>query len=203
MYETFEKLPESRREQVLQVCIEEFARNGYKNTSTNTIVKRLGISKGLLFLYFTSKKDLYLYLIDYLTVITVDGFFEANGTLQAIDVFNNLGEYYKKLFLSNPDYLLLMLEAFMTPPPELKEEIDIHHGQAHAHMLEHISADGFRKDVDLKAVVDLLHLASFYIGQLAFSCRGGSIDNLEEKVEECLNLFNQYIDVIKYGVYER
>jgi AcrR family transcriptional regulator len=205
MYETFEKLPESRKEQVLQVCIEEFARNGYKNASTNTIVKRLGISKGLLFLYFTSKKDLYLYLIDYLILITVDDFFHTTelNPKMSIDVFNILGEYYKTLFLSNPDYLLLLLEAFMSPPPELKEEIEIHHHGAHDHILEHINTDGFRKGIDMQAVVNLLHLATFHVGQLAFDYRAGDVGNIEEKIDECLKLFNKYIDIIKYGVYER
>lgn len=206
MYETFERLPESRKGQILQVCIEEFARNGYKNTSTNTIVKKLGISKGLLFLYFTSKKDLFLYLIDYLILITVDDFFdmtELNDPQMSIDVFNSLGEYYKTLFLSNPDYLLLLLEAFMSPPPELKEEIEIHHSGAHNHILEHINTDGFRKDIDMQAVVNLLHLATFHVGQLAFDYRAGDIGDIEEKLDECLKLFNKYIDIIKYGVYER
>ncbi|HWQ80520.1 MAG TPA: TetR/AcrR family transcriptional regulator, partial [Anaerovoracaceae bacterium] len=64
---TFEKLSESRQEQILQVCMEEFIEKGYDNASTNTIVKRLGISKGLLFLYFKNKKNLYLYIVERLS----------------------------------------------------------------------------------------------------------------------------------------
>ena len=94
MYETFENLPESKREHILQVCIEEFARNGYINTSTNTIVKRLGISKGLLFLYFKSKKNLFLYIIDYLMeLLTIEFFqrFSIDQQLEFLDIFDFMG----------------------------------------------------------------------------------------------------------------
>ncbi len=38
----------------------EFADKGYKKASTNTIVREANVSKGLLFHYFTSKRDLYI-----------------------------------------------------------------------------------------------------------------------------------------------
>ena len=43
----------------------EFAQSGFEKASTNEIVKRSNISKGSLFNYFNSKKDLYVYLIEY------------------------------------------------------------------------------------------------------------------------------------------
>jgi len=49
----------------MDACIEEFSQNSYDNASTNSIVKKAGISKGILFHYFGSKRDLYLYVFDY------------------------------------------------------------------------------------------------------------------------------------------
>src|SRR5690625_7962204 len=43
----------------------EFVQSGFEKASTNEIVKRSNISKGSLFNYFNSKKDLYVYLIEY------------------------------------------------------------------------------------------------------------------------------------------
>src|SRR5699024_12709090 len=43
----------------------EFTQSGFEKASTNEIVKRANISKGSLFNYFNSKKDLYVYLNDY------------------------------------------------------------------------------------------------------------------------------------------
>lgn len=61
---TFENLPESDQDKIIQVCIEEFAVQGFKNASTNSIVKALGIPKGSIFYWFESKDNLYLYLVD-------------------------------------------------------------------------------------------------------------------------------------------
>lgn len=208
MYETFEKLPDSKKEQILQVCIEEFARNGYTNTSTNTLVKRLGISKGLLFLYFKSKKDLYLYLVDYLTEVIVDFFFEESEAMESqksLNSFGNLGEYYKILLQKKPDYILFMLEAFLNTPVDIRTEIETKHGKAHDHFLQHLNTDGFRKDVDLEAVANLLHLTTFHIGQMVFTDyrETDSINNISKNIETYLDMFSKCMDIIKYGVYER
>ena len=55
MYDTFENLPEEKRKKILEICLDEFSENSYENSSTNTIVKRAGISKGILFHYFKNK----------------------------------------------------------------------------------------------------------------------------------------------------
>jgi len=48
-----------KREQIIKCAIQEFANHSYADASTNTIVENAGISKGLLFHYYGSKKSLY------------------------------------------------------------------------------------------------------------------------------------------------
>lgn len=62
MYTAFERLAADRKQRILKTCLQEFAQKGYEKASTNAMVEALGIAKGLLFHYFGSKKDLYLYL---------------------------------------------------------------------------------------------------------------------------------------------
>lgn len=206
MYETFEKLPESKRIQILQVCIEEFVQKGYRNASTNTIVKRLDISKGVLFLYFKNKKNLYLYLVDYLTKILLDDFFHifmgGEPTL-SIDVFDHLGEYYKELIQERPECFLFMLEAFLNTPAELKEEVESKHTKAHDHMIVHLETAGFRKGIDLQMAVDLLHLVSFHVGQLVFKDYSAGADRVKINIDNYVEIYTKYIEIIKYGVCER
>ncbi len=45
--------------------MEEFTIGGYENASTNKIVEKAGISKGLLFHYFGNKKGLFVYVYNY------------------------------------------------------------------------------------------------------------------------------------------
>ena len=63
-YEIFENLPEEKRELILSTGIKAFSVNTYKDVSTDSITKQCGISKGLLFHYFGSKKDYYLYCLE-------------------------------------------------------------------------------------------------------------------------------------------
>ena len=53
---------DARRSRILEAALVEFAAKGYKKASTNTIVREAKVSKGLLFHYFISKKELYIYI---------------------------------------------------------------------------------------------------------------------------------------------
>lgn len=205
MYRTFENLEQSRKDRILQVCIEEFARNGYEKTSTNTIVKRLGISKGLLFLYFKSKKNLFLYLVEHISKSLTDEFlkrFTDHGTL-SINNFDNLGEFYCKIFREKPDTFLFMLEALLIPQPELRDEIDTRHSLAHEHILNRINMDNIRKDVVPQMIIDLLHMVSYHVGLMVFKDYKPGEDNLQELVSRYADIYNQYINIIKHGIYEK
>lgn len=55
---------DARRSRILEAALKEFAAKGYKKASTNTIVREANVSKGLLFHYFISKKDLYVFIVE-------------------------------------------------------------------------------------------------------------------------------------------
>lgn len=65
MNRMFENLSLVKKERVLNAALEEFAHKEYEDASTNDIVAAAQISKGILFRYFGSKKNLYLYLYKY------------------------------------------------------------------------------------------------------------------------------------------
>lgn len=65
IYSKFNSLEPEKRARIINAALKEFARNGYEKASTNEIVKESDISKGSLFNYFNSKKELYLFLLDY------------------------------------------------------------------------------------------------------------------------------------------
>jgi AcrR family transcriptional regulator len=57
--ELFRNLNPEKREKVFQAAVEEFASKGYRNASMNSVVREAQISKGSLFQYFRSKRDLF------------------------------------------------------------------------------------------------------------------------------------------------
>ena len=58
--EAFERIPNERRERILEVGITEFSSKGYENANINTIARNAGISIGLMYKYFSTKEDLFL-----------------------------------------------------------------------------------------------------------------------------------------------
>ncbi|MBW7885003.1 MAG: TetR/AcrR family transcriptional regulator [Caldilineaceae bacterium] len=64
---TFFNLPDEKREQILDIAIDEFANNDYESVSISRLVARAGIAKGSFYQYFTDKADLYSYLLELLT----------------------------------------------------------------------------------------------------------------------------------------
>lgn len=59
----FEKLPQEKRERILRVAREEFANNGFENTSIQQIAKKSGISVGSVYKYFDNKESLFTMIV--------------------------------------------------------------------------------------------------------------------------------------------
>jgi len=59
-----QKILDERKEQILEASLEEFSQKGYSGTKISDIVKRAGISQGLLYHYYKSKDELYLAVIE-------------------------------------------------------------------------------------------------------------------------------------------
>jgi AcrR family transcriptional regulator len=53
-----------RREQLLEVAREVFARHGFHETSMNDVAEAAGVTKPVLYQHFASKRELYLALLD-------------------------------------------------------------------------------------------------------------------------------------------
>lgn len=65
MNDKFFDLKKEKQDRIINSAMKVFALNGYRNASTDDIVKEAGISKGLLFHYFENKIGIYTFLFDY------------------------------------------------------------------------------------------------------------------------------------------
>jgi len=64
-FENFEKLPKEKQQAIISAGFLCFGQHGYEKASISQIAKTAGISKAAVFVYFGTKKDLFLYLIAY------------------------------------------------------------------------------------------------------------------------------------------
>jgi len=63
--ETFHNLSDAKQNLIINKGIEVFSKSSFAEASTDLVTQEAGISKGLLFHYFESKKNFYLYILEY------------------------------------------------------------------------------------------------------------------------------------------
>ncbi len=59
----FNNLPSEKRERILRIAQQEFANNGFENTSIQQIAKKSDISVGAVYKYFENKEMLFTYIV--------------------------------------------------------------------------------------------------------------------------------------------
>ncbi|QOR36492.1 TetR/AcrR family transcriptional regulator [Clostridium sp. 'deep sea'] len=64
MNNTFFKISQSKQQTIINVAFKHFVKHGYENTSSNLIIKELDISNRSLIKYFSTKLELYSYLVE-------------------------------------------------------------------------------------------------------------------------------------------
>lgn len=92
--QTFQNLPEAKRQLILDLAIAEFAAHDYREASISRIVARAGIAKGSLYQYFADKRDLYFYLLQ-LAAAEKNAFFAAHPPDEGEDVFDHLRRLFR------------------------------------------------------------------------------------------------------------
>ena len=171
-FSKFESLPEQRREAIVNAAVETFGRCDYKSASTEDIARRAGISKGLLFFYFKSKKELYLYLMEHLMekvsdLVVDDGFYEIDDFF---DLLVYAAETKRKVLSRFPYLLEFSIRAFYPEHKDIKDTMDSWTQRQIDLMFSAyfrcVRFDRFRDDIDPKYVLDLLiWLADGYLHQ--------------------------------------
>lgn len=89
MDEILKNIDAEKRDRIINSALEEFSKNRFDKASTNNIVKKANISKGLLYHYFNSKKELFEYLKKFV-VKTIVKEIEEKIDWNESDIFNRI-----------------------------------------------------------------------------------------------------------------
>ena len=68
-----------RKNQILEAAFKVFVQKGYSKATMDDIVDSSGLSKGALYHYYKSNKDLFLRLIDHWEVYTFNNFYNKES----------------------------------------------------------------------------------------------------------------------------
>src|SRR5918994_7203139 len=103
---------EERREETLRAAMDEFAHGGLDGTPTEAIARRVGISQPYLFRLFSTKKELFLAVVERCFDTTLDAFRRAAEGRSGTDALHAMGKAYAVL-LKDRTALLLQLQAYV------------------------------------------------------------------------------------------
>ncbi|MFD4630030.1 TetR/AcrR family transcriptional regulator [Streptomyces sp. NPDC058284] len=104
---------EERRESVIRAAMVEFARSGYKGTSTEAIAKRVGVSQPYLFRLFRDKRAIFLAAAERCCQETAEVFQEASKGLEGEKAVQAMGQAYQSLIADDPDKLLMQMQMYV------------------------------------------------------------------------------------------
>lgn len=139
-------MPKERRDTIINAALHIFAKYDYKKASTDEIASLAGISKGLIFHYFGSKKELYLFLYDYAANFIMGEMRKFTDTSETdfFKIIVNSQTCKMSMLAKHPDCMTFIIKAFYEDSPEVKSEIDTTFGD-----IEKTTAASFLARADL------------------------------------------------------
>ena len=214
----FEQWPESKKRRLLDAAYAEFAEHGYDRASTDAIAKSAGIAKGLLFHYFGSKKNLYVYLLrhasDLLTAKTIEEL-EKNAA-DGDDFFAYLRAITlakQKVAAAYERQARFLLRAYADPPSAVRVETEaVFRAQREqalrspyglARLTEKLACDRrLREGVSPETVVRIaLDVAEALSARWLKLHRDGAVDLLRD-MSPVVRELEEVFDVIRHGVFK-
>lgn len=211
MYRLFESLSEAKRARIIEASVREFGRHGYERASTDEIVKAAGISKGILYHYFGTKKKLYLYIFDYVAAFLRQKLdeFAAEGAEHS-DIMTRLWHRRKektKVMAQNLGMYRFIYNAMLNPPPELTGEIRDRlariRGDNESKYFQNIDKSQFRDDVDPQRAIKLIILViEAYTDKFMEDHLGQSGSQALEDLEHAFDEMHEYLRMLKRGLYK-
>lgn len=210
MNSAFENISEEKRQKIIAACFEEFAEKGYVNASTNNMVKKAEISKGLLFHYFGSKKNLYLYLLDLSMDIFMNKFY-SYYVEPSSDIFDRVMQIgIIKIKISNEEPLMtkLVLEAFIDTPQEMKEEIGGRYKKFYSENMplkfQDVDYSLFRDDIDTQKAIEFMMLCfDALYNKYTNRFKGKALALSNEEIDNMVKEYYEYMNMMKFGTYNK
>jgi len=118
-----------RREQILAIAAEAFARQGLHGVSVDTIARQAGISQAYVFRLFGTKVELFRQVIARAFAQMTAGMAAAAGDLRGPDAIMAMGAEYRRL-VEDRTALLLHLQGYAAcDDPEVRETVRTHFRQ--------------------------------------------------------------------------
>ncbi|PID82544.1 MAG: TetR family transcriptional regulator [Clostridiales bacterium] len=186
-------MKDSKVNKIISSAIKQFSKYGYKKTSIDSIVKDAGVSKGLLFYHFKSKKELYLYLFKYVIEIYTEGVINKfdRSVTDFIEMLRESTKIKLELDLEYPytiDFYISVVQDEDKPEEIdeiLSEAKELANYELYEHILRKTDISKFKEGIDAATAIKV---ASWVATGFFSEEKILNLDRIEEKMEEYENL---------------
>jgi AcrR family transcriptional regulator len=205
--EKLENLDKNRKDAIINAALMEFATKGYDEASTIVIARNAGISKGLMFYYVNSKKDLFLFLCDYCSKIVKTEYFDLINFNEK-DLLERLRQSYilqLELLHRYPWILEFTRITADEKSDEIRKELDeILKGTqpiCYETMFGAIDASRFREGMDIERCKRLIFWANVgFAGQILKDIRNSELNELD--YERIIEELDGYLNELRKSFYK-
>jgi|TARA_Y200000002_G_scaffold291316_1_gene245472 AcrR family transcriptional regulator len=105
------KFKHQRKSQIMNAALSVAVEKGYYNSRMDDIVKKSNLSKGAIYWYYKSKKDVYLELVDHwFKQYSSDVLIKIESKKTASDKLNALFQYFSSQFVKNQSVFRILSE---------------------------------------------------------------------------------------------
>ncbi len=172
-----------------------FSVSGYKNASTEEIARKSGISKGLLFHYFESKRELFIYLynycIDFLRKrITFE---EREKKPDYFDFLFEAQEKKREVMKTHPYIFAFSSMVYYDTAPEISSLVKSTNREIIAAQIDFLlgysDCSRFKKSVDPRKVTEIIIWTADGMMKDIMSRTEFDIDSASEEYLEVLRIF--------------
>ncbi len=192
--------PLTKEERILQSAISEFAEKGYKKASTNSIVNNAGVSKGLLFHYYISKKELFITVHQHILDVFRNELYEGVNFADR-DVFHrSSATTVQKIssYIQHPEFMAFLEQLTHVKDKEIKQrcQVQVEHEQmvVYNKLFSNIDYFLFNEKVNIEKTLNVVRWTIDRISQEWFRANDNqfkedSFGELENDIEEYIDLF--------------
>ena len=198
--DNFLHLPIEKQNKIIEAALSLFGQNGYKKASVGDIAKAAGIAKGMVFYYFGSKKELYLFLCNYCIDIVKTEIMAQDG-INIPDYFERMLFFSKvklEMMRRHPYILSFVTKLRKESDPEIAEELKELFAQNKSawmpYTFEGVDISKFREGVDVKLVSKMIMWMAEGIG--AQIERGADTD-----MDKIIDDFYSVMELMKNNLY--
>jgi TetR/AcrR family transcriptional regulator len=207
IYSKFLNLNLAKQEKILDAAISEFANKGFDKASTNEIVKKAGISKGILFHYFKNKKNLFIFVYDYAMELCMDEFFKKVDEEER-DIFiklRQIASFKLELMYKYPMIFKFFEVAVGEECNEVKSEIEERNKKLiesnYSKVFNNIDASKFRDGVDVSRAMNIILWTLEGLGASELKKAKTTVSKRVD-YEKVFSEMDIYIDIFKAFFYE-